>query len=120
MKPIIEKTAFGSITIDGRTYDHDVIIRLDNGVKKRKKKLSKAVYGTSHLVAKEEIRNIFEKGAKLLVIGSGQYGRLALSDEARKFLQKKKCAVVIKATPEALKAWNNSDVKQIGLFHITC
>ena len=37
----IERTAFGSITIDGKTYDHDVIIRLSGEVVKRKKKLSK-------------------------------------------------------------------------------
>ena len=39
MKPRIEDTSFGSITIDGRTLAHDVGIRLDGEVKKRKKKL---------------------------------------------------------------------------------
>ena len=36
----IEGTAFGSITIDGMTYNHDVIIRLSGEVVKRKEKLS--------------------------------------------------------------------------------
>jgi len=36
----IEGTTFGTITIDGRTYEHDVIIRLSGDVVKRKKKLS--------------------------------------------------------------------------------
>jgi hypothetical protein len=31
----IERTAFGSITIDRKTYDHDVIIRLSGEVLKR-------------------------------------------------------------------------------------
>jgi hypothetical protein len=44
----IEGTTFGTITIDGRTYEHDVIIRLSGEVVKRKKKLSKKYYGTSH------------------------------------------------------------------------
>jgi hypothetical protein len=35
----IERTAFGSITIDGKTYEHDVIIRLSGDVAKRQKKL---------------------------------------------------------------------------------
>ncbi len=26
----IEETSFGNITIDGKTYDHDVVIRLDS------------------------------------------------------------------------------------------
>jgi hypothetical protein len=44
----IEGTTFGSITIDGKSYEHDVIIRLSGEVLKRKKKLSKKYYGTSH------------------------------------------------------------------------
>ena len=44
----IDATRFGSITIDGETYDHDVVIRLSDEVIKRKKKLSKRLYGTSH------------------------------------------------------------------------
>jgi hypothetical protein len=35
----IERTTFGTITIDGKTYEHDVIIRLSGEVARRKKKL---------------------------------------------------------------------------------
>ena len=38
----IEGTTFGAITIDGKTYEHDVIIRLSGEVVKRKKKLSRS------------------------------------------------------------------------------
>jgi hypothetical protein len=44
----IEGTTFGTITIDGKIYEQDVIIRLSGEVVKRKKKLSKKYYGTSH------------------------------------------------------------------------
>ncbi len=37
----IERSTFGVITIDGKTYEHDVVIRLSGEVIKRKKKLSK-------------------------------------------------------------------------------
>ena len=37
----IESTTFGAITIDGKNYEHDVVIRLSGEVVKRKKKLSK-------------------------------------------------------------------------------
>jgi hypothetical protein len=49
MKPHIDQTMFGSITVEGTPFGHDVIIRLNGQIKKRKKKLSKAVYGTSHV-----------------------------------------------------------------------
>jgi hypothetical protein len=50
----IEGTTFGTITIDGKTYEHDVVIRLSGEVVKRKKKLSKKYYGTSHMLSKDE------------------------------------------------------------------
>ena len=50
----IERTKFGSITIDRKIYEHDVVIRLSGEVIKRKKKLSKKYYGTSHVLSKDE------------------------------------------------------------------
>jgi hypothetical protein len=41
----IDSTTFGAITIDGTTYQHDVVVRLSGEVVKRKKKLSKKLYG---------------------------------------------------------------------------
>jgi len=64
MKPSIDRTTFGAITIDGAVYEHDVIIRLNGQVKKRKKKLSKAVYGTSHIISLAESRHVYQKGAE--------------------------------------------------------
>ena len=51
MEPRIDGTQFGSVTIDGEVFTHDVIIRLGGRVEKRNKKLSKAVYGTSHTIS---------------------------------------------------------------------
>ena len=58
MKPHIDSTRFGSITISGEEYDHDIVIGLDGIVRKRKKKLSKAVYGSSHTISLEEAEKI--------------------------------------------------------------
>ena len=116
----IEGTSFGSITIDGKTYDHDVLIRLDGTIAKRKKKLSKKLYGTSHVVSEDEAKFVFEKGSELLVLGSGQEGNVRLSPEAETYLTKKGCKVVIEPTPEALRVFNNARGKKVGLFHVTC
>jgi len=116
----IEDTSFGSITIDGKTYDHDVLIRLDGAIAKRKKGLSKKLYGTSHVVSEDEAKFVFEKGSELLVLGSGQEGNVRLSPEAETYLTKKGCKVVIQPTPEALRVFNNARGKKIGLFHVTC
>jgi hypothetical protein len=78
----IEGTTFGAITIDGKTYEHDVIIRLSGEVVKRKKKLSKKYYGTSHVLSKDEAKFVFESGCEQLILGSGQMGNVHLSPEA--------------------------------------
>jgi hypothetical protein len=93
---------------------------LSGEVKKRKKKLSKAKYGTSHIVSLEEAENIFETGAKLLIIGSGQSGCLRLSEAAAGFLNQQGCLVQLMPTPEALTAWNAAQGAVIAMFHVTC
>ena len=70
MKPFIDGTEFGSITISSDLYENDVVIRLSGEVIKRKKKLSKAKYGTSHKISLDEAEHIYEKGAEKLIIGT--------------------------------------------------
>ncbi len=120
MKPIIDNTSFGSITINGNKYDNDVIIRIDNTIEKRKKKLSKEKYGTSHIVSKKEAKFIYEEGAKYVIIGAGQYNALELSREAYDYFKSKNCKVICEPTPDAVKIWNGKGEPKVGMFHITC
>lgn len=120
MNPKIDATEFGSITIAGEVYEHDVLITLAGKVKKRQKHLSREVYGTSHIVSLAEVQAIYEDGAERVIIGSGQSGKLRLSDQAAAFFAQKQCEVVLLPTPEALEAWNNASGRAIGMFHLTC
>lgn len=116
----IERTSFGAITIDGKTYDYDVVVRLSGEIVKRKKKLSKKYYGTSHVLSKDEAKFVFEKGCEQLIVGSGQMGNVQLSPEAEAYFAKKGCKVLLQRTPDAIRLFNRSKVKKIGLFHVTC
>ncbi len=116
----IEHTEFGSITIDGKTYEHDVIIRLSGKVDKRQKKLSKELYGTSHIISKAEAKSVFEDGCDLLIVGAGQFGNVRLSPEASAYFEKKGCAVKIEPPPEAIQSFNASRDKKAALMHVTC
>ncbi len=120
MKPRIDHTQFGSITIAGAMFEHDVLIRLNGMVKKRRKKLSKRVFGTSHIVWLAEAKHVFEKDAQHLIVGSGQNGMVRLSDEAASYFRRKGCSVNLAATPTAIPAWNKTKGAVIGLFHVTC
>ena len=116
----IESTTFGAIAIDGTTYQHDVVVRLSGEVVKRKKKLSRKRYGTSHVLSKDEAKFLFEKGCDQVVIGSGQMGNVHLSPEAEAYFERKGCVVLLRPTPEAIRMFNRSRAKRIGLFHVTC
>ena len=122
MKPRMDATQFGSITLGGAVYDHDVLVCPDATVKRRKKKLSKAVYGTSHTISVAEAEYVYRQGegAETLIIGAGQYGRVELSPEAAEYLERKHCEVVLLPTPEVIATWNEAKGKVIGLFHVTC
>ncbi|HYV30709.1 MAG TPA: MTH938/NDUFAF3 family protein [Candidatus Binatia bacterium] len=119
-RPRIESSEFGVITIGGRVYRNDVIIRLDGKVEKRKKGLSKQVYHTSHLISLDEAKHLYEEGAERLIIGSGHSGMVKLSDEAAAYFKGKGCSVELAPTPAAIQAWNQAKGNVIGLFHITC
>jgi hypothetical protein len=120
MKPKIDKTKFGSITIAGEKHTHDIIIRLNSSIENRKKKLSKEVYGTSHTISLAEAEYVYEEGAESIIIGTGQSDMVKLSDEAIEFFTLKDCRPYLLPTPEAIKLWNKSKGAVIGLFHITC
>lgn len=116
----IDGTEFGSITIDGKTYGHDVVIGLSGAVTKRKKRLSKEQYGTSHIISKAEAKAVFEKGCDLLVVGAGQDGNVRLSPEATEYFDRHGCRVVLQRTKHAIDTFNRSHARKMALMHVTC
>ena len=76
-----DKFSFGSIRIDGITYEHDVVI--DHGeVRKRKKKPSKKLrdaFGHTPLSLEEKI----PWKCRRLVVGTGAHGGLPVVKDIR-------------------------------------
>ena len=62
MKPRIQGTQYGWITVDEVVHERDILIRPSGKVKKRKWKLSRKD-GSSHVISLEEAKHIFGKGA---------------------------------------------------------
>ena len=122
MRPRIDATDFGSITVGGRVFDHDVVISPDGEVTKRKKKLSKAVYGTSHTISLHEAKYVYGQAAAAdrLIVGAGQYGRVHLSPEAAEFFARRAWEITLLPTPQVIGIWNKTEGRAVGLFHVTC
>ncbi|TET50484.1 MAG: hypothetical protein E3J64_08160 [Anaerolineales bacterium] len=120
MKPKIDRSKFGSITLDGDVFEHDVVVRLSGRVDMRDRALSKDVYGTSHVISLAEAKHVFEEGAESLIVGAGRYGRVKLSPEAAEYFEERGCQVQLLPMRRAVKAWNRAEGAVIGLFHISC
>jgi hypothetical protein len=123
MKPRIDSVRFGSIIVDGTRFEHDIVITL-GGVQERKKRLSKQIYGTSHILSLAEIQKTLEdtwdSPTETLVVGTGYLNRVRLSSEAAEYLEHRRCQVKLCPTKEAARLWNELEGRVLGLFHITC
>jgi hypothetical protein len=95
------------------------IIQLSGKIEKRRK-LSKEKYGTSHIISQAEAKYVFEDGCDVLIVGAGHNGNVSLSQEASDYFDKKACRVILQPTPEAIRFFNQSHEKKIGLMHVTC
>lgn len=115
----IRLVTFGEIDIEGKYYDHDVVLEKGQ-VQKRKKKLSKAYrsrFGHTPLSVEE---NIPWHGSRLF-IGTGAYGSLPIMPEVYEAAQRKGVEVIAKPTVEIcelVKKYKPSDVNAI--LHVTC
>ena len=118
--PEIVYVKFGEIKVNGETFKKDIVI--ENGkVKKRKKgksKDQKAKYGHTPLTPLEKT---IPWNCKTLVIGTGKYGRLPITDEFKEEAKKRGVKLVILKMKEAVKYYVDNFGPDINaIFHITC
>ena len=113
-----ENFSFGSLTIDGKTYENDVVI--DGGeIRKRKKKPSKQfrdTFGHTPLSIEE---NIPWKKHRL-VIGTGAHASLPVMDEVRREAKRRKVEIVILPTRDAMQVLNKDSEDTNAILHVTC
>jgi hypothetical protein len=112
----IENTTFGVITIDGKTYEHDVLIRLSGEVVKRKKKLSKKYYGTSHVLSKEEAKFVFERGCSQLVAARAKWATCACRRQQKRISKRKTAKSCCSLHPMRSRCSTNHRPRRSGFF----
>ena len=67
----------------------DVLIRLSGEVVKRKKKLSKKYYGTSHVLSKVEAKFVLRGGATSLLLARAKWAMCAYRGSRSLFREKR-------------------------------
>src|SRR6059036_2623109 len=112
-----EKFSFGSIRIDGTTYEHDVVI--DRGeVRKRKKKPSqkfREAFGHTPVSVKEKIPWECHR----LLIGTGT-GALPVMKEVKREAKRRKIKLLILPTRKAIQELKQEPSTTNAILHVTC
>jgi hypothetical protein len=113
-----EHFEFGSLRIDGRTYERDVVI--DQGsVRKRKKKASRALrskYGHTPLSTLEMI----PWDCRRLVVGTGVHGALPIVPELSREAERRGVELVVVPTAEAIALLQEDARETNAILHVTC
>lgn len=109
---------FGSIDIDGVTYEHDLV--LDRGeIRRRKKRPSRKFrewFGHTPLSLEENI----PWKCRRLVIGTGAYGKLPVMDEVKREAKDREVELLVLPTAQAIKVLQNRPKKTNAVLHVTC
>ncbi|MFP4562866.1 MAG: Mth938-like domain-containing protein [Spirochaetia bacterium] len=113
--PRIEAYQFGSITVDGQKYREDLIL-FPGGVQSswwRKK---------GHSLASEDLKTVFEAEPELLIIGTGNIGRMKIPDPVKEEIEGRNIELFTAPTGEAVEKYNAEREKRkvVGAFHLTC
>ena len=109
--------SFGTLRIDGSTYEQDVVI--DRGeIRKREKRPSKKFrdeFGHTPLSIEEDI----PWKCRRLVIGTGAYGRLPVMGAVKLEAKRRHVELVIVPTSEAIRLMEKESAAN-AVLHVTC
>ncbi|MFH1347419.1 MAG: Mth938-like domain-containing protein [Candidatus Margulisiibacteriota bacterium] len=111
---MIDSYSFGSITIDGKEYSHDVVVSGSNVKFWRR--------ATSHEVTINDLAPILEEKPKLIVFGTGASGIMKVMPETEEYLNQQGIKFEIMMTGEATSEFNRLSAEPgvVGAFHLTC
>lgn len=116
-----EGTRFGEVIVDGRKHG-DVLV-VGGKVAERNREKLKLLYGTSHIVGKEELEALLRFNPQAVVIGTGQYDTLKVSEEVRSTFERQDIQLVVEPTPKAIRTFNrlfHESRRVNALIHTTC
>jgi len=109
---------FGSIKIDGVTYEHDVVI--DRGeIRRRSKKASKPfreAFGHTPLSVQEKI----PWKCRRLVVGTGALGALPVMEEVKREAERRNVELLSLPTLKAIEVLKKKAKDTNAVLHVTC
>jgi hypothetical protein len=114
---MIESTAFGRMTIDGRDYTSDLFIFPDGSVKDgwwRQR---------GHVLCVDDLLALVDTAPELIVAGTGTGGRMRPAPDVPLFLKEKGIGFIAEPNLRAVEIYNQKLAKGMkagACFHLTC
>ena len=110
---------FGSIEVDGRTYEHDIVVEAGR-VRKRQKGPSKPYrgeFGHTPLSAAEEL----PWGGTRLIVGTGFHGSLPIMPEVTEEAGHRGVDLIAVPTEDACRLVASLNAREVyAVLHVTC
>ena len=109
-----DSTSFGEIVLDGKLYEHDIIITAAGSVVRRGRETG------SHSISPQDLELLLEGSPKVVIIGTGQSGVLSIDPLVRKKIKEAGAELIAETTPQAIESFNAEKRKKSCLMHLTC
>lgn len=111
----IDSYDFGRMVVDGKAYSSDLIILPDRII-------GDWWRAQGHSLDENDLKDVTGRALKLLVVGTGMYGRMNVPEGTVRMLKQKGIEPLIQNTKEACKSFNERVGKGsvAGVFHLTC
>jgi hypothetical protein len=115
----VEYPGFGTIVIDGKRFEHDVVVE-GGEVRRRRKGPSRRYrdrFGHTPLSIDEDL----PWSAPRLVVGTGASGRLPILPEVRDRAEDRGVELIVLPTSEACRLLRSADGRDANaVLHVTC
>ena len=110
----VDYYSFGSISINGTSYNADLIV-FPNKIETNWWRLQ------GHLLQIADIRKIFDISPEVLIIGTGDYGYMKVSDDILEELEKRNIKYFVEKSSKAIEIFNSCKEKnKVLAIHLTC
>lgn len=112
---MIDHYRFGSVRVNGQTYDEDLIVYQGEAASWWRAK--------GHSVCMDDVKDLLVRGPGVIVFGTGAYGMMRVPDTFRKSLEDRGIEVVSARTSKAVERYNGlvEEGRDAAIaMHLTC
>ncbi len=112
---MIENHSFGTIVVHGKTYTSDIKIIGQSVIPNWRRR-------TGHLLAPNDIRDIFDSLPEVIVVGQGVHGLMKISDELVRYAIKRNIRLICDMNSNVITEYNQLCEQRnvCACFHLTC